>query len=374
MVSGIPGARVLDVKTYRAAIVGCSRIGAFIDNEVMGRSDMVLPYSHAAGYEACERTDLIAGADLRQDVLDAFGGRYDVPSSHRYIDYKEMIEREQPDIVSVATQPEQRAEVALFAIEHGVKALYCEKPLCASLEEADRLVAAVDARGVAFNMGTNRRWHPGYEVMRQTIASGELGALQALIVYSGGALFNTTSHYFDLIQWLNSDNPVAWVQGFLPKGDAVLDGEVVIEDPAAEGMVGFTNGAIAHILRTSLPSEHQAVCERGVMTAQNNGSELRLRRMVGEGRERKVAEVEAPAFVPASATLRLIEDLVHALDTGEPTRGGIRVAHENMHMIFGMIESGRRGGVQMKLPLTDSGLIFKRRNVRPGQPRYAPPE
>ncbi|HEU5316251.1 MAG TPA: Gfo/Idh/MocA family oxidoreductase [Chloroflexota bacterium] len=361
-------------KTYRAAIVGCSRIGAFIDNEVMGRSDMVLPYSHAAGYEACERTDLIAGADLREEVLEAFGGRYDVPASHRYTDYRQMIEREKPDIVSVATQPEQRAEVALFAVEHGVRALYCEKPLCASLEEADRLVAAVEKHGVAFNMGTNRRWHPAYEVMRNTIASGELGALQALIVYSGGTLFNTTSHYFDLIQWLNGDNPVAWVQGWLPKGEASLDGDVVIEDPAAEGMVGFSNGVIAHILRTSLPSEHQAVFERGSLTAMNNGSELALRRMEGEGRTRKVAAAPAPAFTLASSTLRLIEDLVHALDTGEATRGGVRVARENMHMIFGMIESGRRGGVQMKLPLEDCRLVFKRRNVRPGQPRYAPVE
>ena len=60
--------------TYKAAIVGCSRIGAFIDNEVIGRPDILLPYSHAAGYEACERTDLVAGADLRPDVGAAGGG------------------------------------------------------------------------------------------------------------------------------------------------------------------------------------------------------------------------------------------------------------------------------------------------------------
>ena len=360
-----------DGKHYRAAIVGCSRIGAFIDNEVVGRPDMVLPYSHAAGYEACERTDLIAGADLRTDVLEQFGLRYDVPSSRQYTDYREMIDREKPDILSVATQPEQRAEVALYAAEHGVRALYCEKPLCASLEEADRIVAAVEKHGIAFNMGTNRRWHPGYEAVRSTIHSGELGNLQALIVYSGGALFNTTSHYFDLIQWLNQDNPVAWVQGFLVKGDEVLDGDVVFEDPSAEGMVGFSNGVIAHILRTSLPSEHQAVCERGVVTAMNNGSELAMRRIEGEGRERKFVSAPPPRFTPASSTLRLIEDLVHALDTGEPTRGGVHVARENMHMIFGMIESQRRGGARVELPLRDCALRFSRRNVRVGQPRYA---
>ena len=60
-------------KTYRAALVGCSRMGAFIDNEVTANRSIPLPYSHAAGYEACPRTDLVAGADLRPDVVERFG-------------------------------------------------------------------------------------------------------------------------------------------------------------------------------------------------------------------------------------------------------------------------------------------------------------
>src|SRR5437588_11037812 len=126
------------MKTYRAALVGCSRMGAFIDNETRSSRSVIQPYSHAAGYEACDRTDLIAGADLRPEILEAFGARYDVPASHLYTDYRQMIEREKPDILSIATQPEQRVEVALFAVEHGVRALYCEKPLAASVQEAHR--------------------------------------------------------------------------------------------------------------------------------------------------------------------------------------------------------------------------------------------
>ena len=36
------------MKTYRAAVIGCSRMGGFIDNEVVGSSRIALPYSHAA--------------------------------------------------------------------------------------------------------------------------------------------------------------------------------------------------------------------------------------------------------------------------------------------------------------------------------------
>jgi predicted dehydrogenase len=358
------------MQTYKAAIVGCSRIGAFIDNEVAGRADIPLPYSHAAGYEACERTSLIAGADLRPDVLEQFGLRYDVPSRALYTNYQEMIERERPDIVSVATQPEQHAEVAIFAAEHGVRALYCEKPLCASIEEAERVVDAVERNGVAFNMGTNRRWHPGYEAMRDLLATGELGKLQAVIIYATGAIFGTATHFFDLAQYLNGDARPVWVQGNLPRGDAVLDGDEVVDDPAAQGMIGFANGVVAHTLLTSLPYEHAAICERGMLTATNNGAEVHLRRSTGSGRERQWQDAPFPPFTMISSTLRLIEDIVHALDTGSPTRGGVRVALDNLQIIFGFVESHRRGGALVNLPLDGSSLHLKRRNLQPRQPLY----
>ena len=213
------------MQEYRAAIVGRSRIGAFIDNELVGYTSIVLPQSHAAAYEACSRTDLVAGADLRPDVLEQFWRRYNVPAARQYTDFRELIRREQPDILGVCTQPEQRAEVALFAAEHGVRALYCEKPMCASLAEAAAIVAAVEQHGVAFNMGTNRRWHPGFDAMREFIASGELGALKTLILYSAGPVFDTCSHWFDLLQRLNGDVPATWVQAYLPQGDEVIVGD-----------------------------------------------------------------------------------------------------------------------------------------------------
>ena len=105
------------MKTYRAALIGCSRMGAFIDNEVAHNR----AYSHAAGYEACDRTDLIACSDLREDVLARTGERYGVPKARQYTDYRALINIEKPDIASVATQPEQRAEIAVYAAEQGGK-------------------------------------------------------------------------------------------------------------------------------------------------------------------------------------------------------------------------------------------------------------
>ena len=93
-------------------------------------------------------------------------------------------------IVSVATQPEQRAAIVIHACEHGARAIYAEKPLAASLEQADAMVAAVERHGVAFNMGTNRRWETPYDTMKALIRGGRYGRLLSMTIHQGAGLFN----------------------------------------------------------------------------------------------------------------------------------------------------------------------------------------
>ena len=356
------------MEIYRAALIGCSRMVAFIDNEVPKERG---PYSHAAGYEACERTRMIACSDLREEVMERVGLRYDVPKEHQYVDYKEMIDKERPEIVSVATQPEHRAEIVIYAAEHGARAIYAEKAMAASMEEADAMVEAVERNNVFFNMGTNRRWDPGYDAMKGVVDSGRIGALKTVISHSTGTLFNTASHVFDLLLRLNSDRPVAWVQAHLPNGDDVIDGDRLREDPTGHGFFQFENGVTAYALNSGRGLEVEAVGEHGVVTALATGSEWQVREPGGkDDRGRDVLRVgEFPAFEKASSTQRLIEDLVHALDTGEPTRCGVRLAKANNELIFAFVESHVRGGARVELPLEGSRFYLKReRGAR--QPKY----
>jgi predicted dehydrogenase len=363
---------VAEPEIYRAALVGCSRMGAFIDNEVTSRrSSAVLPYSHAAGYEACSRVRLVAGADLRPDVLEAFGNRYDVPRGHLYTDYRELIEKERPEILSVATQPEQRAEVIHFAAEHGVRAIYAEKALCASMAEAKQIVEVTERHGIFLNMGTNRRWAPGVDKMCEVIASGELGALKTIVLYSNGTLFNTSSHWFDMAMRLNGDTPAEWVQAYLPKGDSLIQGDELLDDPLAQGTIAFANGVMTHALLSPRTSDVQAICERGYITARGGGVSFELHRAAANEEGGGFAAEPFPSFVQSSSTLRLIEDLVHSLDTGAPPRGGARLSYANTELIFGFVESHRRGGARVSLPLEASPITLNRHGFRARQPRFA---
>jgi predicted dehydrogenase len=359
------------MKTYRSAVIGCGRMGAFIDNEVVGYPAVTFPYSHAAGFMACERTEIVACCDVREDVMEEFGKRYGVPKERHYTDYKALIDKERLDIVSVATQPEQRAEIVIYAVEHGVRAIYAEKALCASLEEADAIVEAVERNGAVLNMGTNRRWDPGYDKMKEIIESGELGALRSIIIYNNGSLFNTSSHTFDLAMRLNNDEPADWVQAQVLAGQDFIEGDVLKVDPAAQGTIQFRNKVTAYTLLTPR-GDYEAICEKGTVTALNNGIHWQLRRtapMDPGGRWNGLVTGTFPEFERASSTLRLIEDLVHSLDTGEPPRGGVRVAKANMELIFGFIESHRRGGARVSLPLENRKLKLQR-SFSANTPRY----
>ena len=354
--------------SYKAVLIGCSRMGAFIDNEVPAN---MRPYSHAAGYEACERTDLIACSDLRVDVMEQVGEHYGIPADKQYTDYREMLAREAPDIVSVATQPEHRAEIVMVAAEAGARAIYAEKAFSASLAEADRMVEACQRHNVVLNMGTNRRFYPGYDQMKAVIDSGEIGALQTLIIHQTSALFNGASHSFDLLQRLNSDAPAAWVQAHLPNGDEIIDGNILREDPVGHGIIQFANGVVAYALNSGRGMEVEAVCEKGVVTALGNDKEWQLRApAVRDHRGRNVlGVVEFPSFEHRASTLCLIEDLVHSLDTGEPPRGGAELARANTELIFAFVESHQRGGARVELPLAGSAYRLERDRA-PRQPKY----
>ncbi len=253
-------------------------MGGFIDNEVVGSPKMALPYSHAAGYMACGRTDLIACADVRTDVMAQFGKLYRIPASHQYTDYRELIDKEHPEVLSIATQPEQRAEITIYAAEHGVKAIYAEKAMSASLGEAYAMVEALEQNGVFFNLGTNRRWSVAYDQMKALVDSGELGALKNVIIYNNGTLFNTGSHYIDLVMRLNSDQPAVWAQGNLRAKDDIFDGDILREDPVGEGLVYFANGVTGYLLVTPRGGDIEVICENGTLTAYNDGLEWHLRR------------------------------------------------------------------------------------------------
>ncbi len=345
-------------KQYKAGLIGCGRMGATIDDEVRDRPDSFLwiPYSHAAGYVAVESTTLVAVSDVVPEKVSAIQKRYDVPNG--YTDYREMIEKEQPDIVSVATRPVNRAEITVFAAEHGVKGIYCEKPLCCSMEEADAMFEACTKNGVKFNYGTQRRYMPIYLKMRELISNGELGNIQCVVAYCGiGSAQWGHTHTADMVLFLAGDPEIEFVQGTIVANESDWDGNKLNTDPGiASGYVRFKNGVHGYLV-AGTGTEHEVCGTSGKLRTQNNGLSCRMRKAQEWGHQ---LETPFPEITRRSGTVGCIEDIVEAIETGRETTGGIELARRSQEMIFGFIESHRQGGARVPLPLKERGLYVSR--------------
>ena len=126
--------------TYRAGVIGLGRMGSTFDDEITQGGSLFLPYCHAPSYDASPKTELVAGADLHAEQGEIFGERWGLSSEHIYSDYREMLEKENLDLVSVCTTARVRSTIVQDVARAGVKGIWAEKPISLSLAEADEML------------------------------------------------------------------------------------------------------------------------------------------------------------------------------------------------------------------------------------------
>jgi predicted dehydrogenase len=102
--------------------------------------------------------ELVAIVDTREDRAREIASKYGTPGVTRALTDAATIVGE-VDAVSIAVPTESHVEVALPFIERGA-AVLVEKPIAASLAEADRLVAAAERRGTVLAAGHTERFNP----------------------------------------------------------------------------------------------------------------------------------------------------------------------------------------------------------------------
>jgi predicted dehydrogenase len=95
-------------------------------------------------------------------------------------DWRDLVARDDIDVVDVCTPGDSHAEIALAALAAG-KHVLCEKPLANTVAEARAMTAAAataQAAGVRSMCGFNYRRVPAVTMMRQLVADGRLGVIR----------------------------------------------------------------------------------------------------------------------------------------------------------------------------------------------------
>lgn len=181
------------------AIIGFGRMGQLYA-ETIRHVDGVQLYAIADPF-IHTLTDEVAGYDV----------------AHVTPDVKDAITLVDVHAVIIAAPTNEHPALVATAAEAG-KAIFCEKPLALSLEDSQKMVAAVEAAGVPLQVGFMRRFDAGYVRAKEMIDAGEIGdpilfksisrdpvcprTNYADPTKSGGFIIDMGIHDFDLARWL----------------------------------------------------------------------------------------------------------------------------------------------------------------------------
>ena len=343
--------------TYRAAVIGLGRMGSTFDDERTTGGVIYLPYCHTPSYVAAPQTVLVAGADPHEGQRSIYDERWRL-NGHVYADHREMLDKEKPDIVSVCTSSRVRAQIVEDIARSGARAIWAEKPIARSLEEADRMVAVCEENNVTLAVNCSRRWNPHYASARELIDAGEIGEVTQVTAYYLCHLSHNGSHCIDTMRFLAADGNVDWVFGEMESDEAAF-GE---DDPQGNGYLVFDNG-VRGFLR-STPCGPVAVREFDVLGTEGririleNAFQFELWKMAssGDGGE-QVARVPFPYPKHIQGMgLSIVEDIVNAAENGDKPRCSGADSRDALEIALALRESHRRGFTRIDLPLEDRSL------------------
>ncbi|MBM2812220.1 MAG: Gfo/Idh/MocA family oxidoreductase [Chloroflexi bacterium] len=131
--------------------------------------------------ESHEGIDLVAGADVNDEVRERFKARY--PGARTYDSADKLVADPDIEAVWIATPNRFHAPHTILAAEHG-KHVVVEKPMGLNIQQAEQMVAAADKYGVKLLAGHTRSFTLPIRMMRKIITSGKLGKLCAAHIWS----------------------------------------------------------------------------------------------------------------------------------------------------------------------------------------------
>ncbi len=343
--------------TYQAGVIGLGRMGSTFDDEITQGGSIFLPYCHGPTYHAAPNVELAAGADLHAEQASIFGERWGLGSEHIYSDYREMLEKENLDIVSVCTTARIRSTIVQDVARSSVRAIWAEKPISLSLAEADEMVETCRAEGVAIAINCARRWNPFFSEARKLIDEGEIGDVLQVTVYAQCGLSHNGSHAIDILRYMAGGH-VEWVFGEMQSDEAAA-GE---SDLQGNGYLAFDNGVRGYLRSTSCgaaPWEVDVIGTTGRIRSVNNAETFELIRVIPGGRRGRGVPAQCPFPIPVRMQgmgLTIVEDLINAIENGTSPKCSGEDGREALEVAIALRESHRRGGVKVELPVEDRSL------------------
>lgn len=338
------------MQEFRAGIVGCGRIACEFDDDPK-RKEVA---THAGAYTKVEGVDLVAACDVDKNKLEKCGNRWQIP--HLYQDLGEMLRNEALDILSVCTWNLTHLDIIREAVNHGVKAIFCEKPIADSLASANEIIELCQKENVILQVDHQRRFDKFHQDVRAFLHDGRLGRIQQVGAYYTAGIANTCSHMFDLLRFFVGD--VEWVRAVYSENKCPNE-----NDPNIDGLMKFRNGALCSIQACDVSEfmvfEMDCIGTKGRLSITHSGfdaefQEVRASEVYSSYKEIYRSEFPFGKDAPREYMLGAVNHLVECLEKGQKPICSGEDGKAALELICAFHESARNDGRKIPLPLVDS--------------------
>jgi predicted dehydrogenase len=242
------------MKKWKVGIVGSGGIARIV---------------HVPGWKNLANAEILAVADTRKDVAQAFAKDFGVPNA--FEDYKKMLEMDELDIIDICAPNTAHFPITIASFKAG-KHVICEKPLAVSPQQVEDMIAASKKAGKKLSSIQNHRFAAENQAVKKMIVKGDLGEIYYARVHAlrrrllppavtftrrkisgGGPCLDIGVHMLDLACWFMGNPKVKSVTGValtkLAKREDIhgdwgeWDRKTYDVEDFAAGYIKFDNGA-----------------------------------------------------------------------------------------------------------------------------------
>ena len=323
--------------------------------------------------------EIVAVCDIVPEKMEAIlkkHGLVDDKSIKRYTDYKKMIEENELELVSIATESGKHASIALDVIDAGINVII-EKPMAMNIADAEEIIKRAAEKNVKVSACHQNRFNVAIQEVRKAIEGERFGKLSHTSINvrwnrnkgyydqapwrgtweeDGGCLMNQCIHGIDLLRWMMGDEVVEVYGATRQQFHDYLEAEDV-----GVAVVKFKNGAIGTIEGTTnvypqnLEETLYIFGENGTVKVGGKSTNTidvwDFKDETAEDEKNKGLEEET-SNVYGNGHTSLFADVIEAInDDRAPYVDGV-AGRNALEMVLAIYKS-QKEGVPVKLPLTD---------------------
>lgn len=320
--------------------------------------------------------DIVGLCDIDLSHIDILLEKVNMTDKHfnRYTDYHEMLEKEKPELVAIATESGEHARIALDCLNAGCN-IIIEKPIALSLEDADKIIALSKEKGLVVCANHQNRFNKSIQKIRKAVEDGKFGKMiygtahirwnrnqdyytqapwRGTWAQDGGALMNQCIHNIDLLRWMMGDE-VTEVCAYTDN----LNHDYIEAEDLGIAIVKFKNGSYGIIEGTTdiypknLEETLYLFGKNGTVKAGGKSVNIIEEWLFADGEDpEKVKEEnsEMPKNVYGFGHTPLYKDVINAINTHTKPLVDAEAGKRALELVLAIYKSAKEGR-PVKLPL-----------------------